>query len=162
MDELRRAVEEAILGSVQRPAGAGPDEVFAYALLVDGDLQTVFAARPSPGLLEEEGESVLLMPFDWDLESHSPSFERASELLAAAVKTLEGKGYEARARAVSDVLVSALERARERSSALQNTFLLVASAAGGDLWSQLEGGSVRRLNGQEAFERWRGSDPGVT
>lgn len=66
------------------------------------------------------------------------------------------EGYEGRARAVCDALVSVLEQAREEDLVgLQGAFLLVASAAGGELWQQLEGESVRRLNGLEAFERWR-------
>ena len=118
---------------------------------MDGDLQTVFGSCPSQGLLEEEGEAVLFMPFDWDQEDHSHAFEGASRLLA----TVGGENYEGRARVVCETLVAALEQARDEAPELRGAFLLVASAGGGELWQMFEGESVRRLNGREAFERWK-------
>lgn len=83
MNELKRALSAAVLGSARRWSGQGTHLLPAYALLVDGDLQTVFGSCPSRRLVEEEGEALLCMPFDWDQEDHSPEFEEASGLLGA-------------------------------------------------------------------------------
>lgn len=149
MDELERILKNAILDSVRRWAATEP--LKGYALLLDGDLQTVLGVWPSRGVLEEEGEHILFVPVDWDQEDHTPAFEKASLILSG----VPGDDYESRARTASDAMVVALERAREEAPELRGVFLMVASVAGGNLWRRLEGESVRRLNGPELFERWR-------
>lgn len=79
MNKRIDALSEAIAGSV---AKSGPNGIAALALVVDGDFQTVYGAIASQGFLDDEGdETVLLMPFDWDIECHSlrsPAPARAS------------------------------------------------------------------------------------
>jgi hypothetical protein len=60
MDELERILKNAILDSVRRWAATEP--LKGYALLLDGDLQTVLKVWPSRGVLEEEGEHILFVP----------------------------------------------------------------------------------------------------
>jgi hypothetical protein len=156
MDELTNAMADAVSDSVRRFEQEGPGgDIAAYALVVDGGFQTVYGTCASRQFLEEEGdEAVLLMPFDWDDEDHSPAFERASECLSNTVKAVAADSYEERARMVSGALAGALERARETAPALRDAFLIAVSAGGGDAWQRFEGECVKRLNGPEGFERW--------
>lgn len=149
MEELKQVVKEAILDSIRRRGAATCPK--GYALIVDGDLQAVLGACLSQESFEEEGEEVLFMPVDWDEESHTPAFERASVLLGQS----PGEDYESRAKTAVDALTVALEDARGEVSELRGSFLLVASVSGGKFWQRLEGESVRRLNSPELFERWK-------
>lgn len=74
-------------------------------------------ALRSHEFLEREGDdAVLLMPFDWGTEEHSPAFERASEYLARTANKTGAESYEERTRMVCDPLTVAQGLKRVRSS----------------------------------------------
>ncbi len=157
MDELVDLVEAAILGSARAFESEVPGgRIAGYALVVDGGFQSVYGACASHEFVDDEGdESVLFMPFDWDHEEHSTAFERASESLEAAVKSLGEASYDDRARAVSAALGEALAQAQKGHPGLRDAFLILVSAGGGESWQVHEGEWVERLNGSEAFGRWK-------
>ncbi|MED5371890.1 MAG: hypothetical protein VX899_12795 [Myxococcota bacterium] len=118
-------------------------EVAAFALVTDSGFSSVYAAWLSHELLEDEGEEILEIPFDWDHERHGDAFDSASTLLAECSAALPDRPDQE--AFVVDLFERTLARAREENSSLRDSVLVICCADGGPGWRMLASAAQARL-----------------
>lgn len=118
-------------------------EVAAFALVTDSSFSSVYAAWLSHDLLEDEGEEILEIPFDWDHEQHGDGFASASTVLAQCSAAIPERAD--REAIVVDLFERTLARAREENSSLRKSVLVLCCADGGPGWRMLASAAQTRL-----------------
>jgi hypothetical protein len=135
IDQLATAIQAAL---------ASRSGIAAFALVTDSEYRSVYGAALSDGLFQDEGVEILDIPFDWDIEFHTPEFDCASLSLAELVNGLSS--YEERTEWVARQLEAAITLARDRLPALRSATLVLSCAGGGQMWEGCSVAAFKRLN----------------